>query len=652
MLLRAAFCLLLLCSPALAQQPTPAVTPAAQRYLDILLKRPQPGTLFDRFYAAWLEDGTAAELQQHLLTRAAKPDAKAADHLLLAIFHAHSGNDPAALTSYQTALRLDPANASAWVECSRIEARMLDFAAALASLDRAAAAKPEASLSLEITKLRGRALLRLGKSEEALALWKNLAASHPDDQDLHEEITDLFVDEGQFEAALESARALAERTRDPVAKITRQLRLADILQLAERRDEALATLDTALAATGADTWIEGDILTRLDHLFRMSDDLSGLEQHLASLIKTHPQRVTLAWQHTQNLAATGQNDEALQSARTLLQSNPGRRDLRDGFLDLLESLDSIPEAVEQAMLIVAQNPGDKELLIRLATLQHRAGDATAARTTLETFLAADAENESSHLRIARMLENWEDPPSKPDSPAAKAYLRLVTTFPQSISAQEAQAQYLHRNGRREEALAIWRLLAKTGSLEDLLRIVQALQARLESRTALDLLLSRESDFATQPRFLALLVQQAIANKEFDRALPWARARLRLMQDSDGVEAALKDIRFIVRGELAAPLLAELQAIPALPPGPLLPRHPARSQRQNRRSRKAAQCRAFLDLPQPAHPDLSGPHRLAQSRADTAAHARSSRRPHQRQPPKTRRSPPPRRAAGAGAQIPR
>ncbi len=418
--------LLLLGSVACAQTPAIAVPSSAQRYLDVIAKRPQPGTLFERFYTAWMEEGTAAELQQFLQSRADKADARPADHLLLAVFLAHSGNDSAALSAYTTALRLDPSNASAWIERSRIEARALDFTAALTSLDQAAAAKPEASLSLEITKLRGRALLRLGQSDEALALWKNLASAHADDDDLHEEIIDLFVDEGQFDAALESASALVLRTRDPIAKIMRQLRLTDILLLAERRDEALATLNTAFASTGADTWIEGDILARYDRLFRMSDDLSGLEQHLANLLKSHPQRVTLAWQHTLLLSALGQKDEALQSARALLQANPGRRDLREGFLGLLESVGLTQEAVQQAQFIISQNAGDKELLIRLATLQHLAKADPAALTTLDTFLAAAGTDESSHLRVARLLESWEEPPSKPESPAAKAYLRRAS----------------------------------------------------------------------------------------------------------------------------------------------------------------------------------------------------------------------------------
>lgn len=565
---RTVLCLLLLSVNSPAQTPAVVVPAPAQRYLDILIKRPQPGTIFERFYAAWLEESSTTELGAFLESRTKLPAAAAADHLLLAVFHSHRGDDRAALMAYEAALKLDPASTTAWIERSRLEARALDFAAALQSLDEAVKAKPDAASTMEIGKLRGRALLRLGKNEEALRTWKELAAAHAEDEDLSEELIDLLTDEGQYEAALEAAQALIKRSRDPVARTLRQLRLTDILLLAERRNEALKTLRETLAATGADSWVEGDVLGRISRVFRMSDDVAGFEKFMADLVKEHPQRVALAWQHTQLLGETGQKDAALKEARVLLQSNPGRRDLQEGFLDLLESLDLIKEAVEQAQTLTQQNAADKEMLVRLASLQHRAKDDAAAQSTLERFLNLAGAAEADHLRAARLLENWEDAPAKPGSPAAIAYARLVESFPASISAQEAQAHYLHRNGQRDAALAIWTRLAKSAALEDLLRITQALQARQESRTALDLLAPREQDFAQEPRFYALLVQLGIANKEVERALPWARKRLRLAKDAESIETAVKDILLVLRsdesGKLSSAVQQELQSEAASP----------------------------------------------------------------------------------------
>lgn len=554
---RAVLFLLLLGAAGHAEVTVPQ---AAQRYLDILKRRPQPGTIFERFHSAWLEEGTAAGLLEHLTTEAARPEATAADHLVLALCHAHRGDDAAALAAYEKALTLEPKNASAWVERSRLEARLLDFESSLKSLDQAAAAGPAEALALDIAKLKGRALVRLGRQEDALRVWKELVAAHAEDEELTEEVIDLFVDEGQLDAAIEASRALVGRSRDAVARTLRQLRLADILMIAERRDESLTVLDAALTATGTDTWIEGDVLGRIERVFRMTDDIAGLEKHLAKLLAAQPQRVNLAWQHALLLAATGQHQVALEAARALLQSNPGRNDLREGFLDLLDSLDQTQEAVAQAQALAAQNPQDKELLIRLATLQQRGNDLQGAVTTLENYVTVAGAAEPDLLRVARILESWEKPPAKADSPASKAYRRLVEAFPDSSSAKEVYAHYLHRSGRRDEALALWQTLAQSGTLEDLLRIAQALQSRLESRPALDLLLGREHEFGGQPRYLALLVQTAVANEEYERALPWALARLALMRSGEDIENALVPLRLILRyaGQFTSPLVEKLQ----------------------------------------------------------------------------------------------
>ncbi|WP_395745038.1 hypothetical protein [Prosthecobacter sp.] len=559
----AAFLFLLLPLSSLAE---PAIPPSVQKYLEVLRKRPEPGTIFERFYAAWMEEGSAASLLEHLSAQAARPGAAAADHLILALLHSHRGDDHEALTSYHAALQLDARNASAWLECARIEMRLLDFTSALASLEKAEAAGPTEALALDLARLKGRVLLRLERNDEALALWHEMVRKNGDHQDLIEEIIDWFADEAQYEAAIEAARALVKRTRDPLARTLRQLRLADILLMADRSDESLSVLDTAFAATGAETWIEADVLSRIDRVFRMTDDIEGLEKHLAELAHSNPQRVTLGWQHTLLLATTGHAGEALSAARTLLKANPGRRDLQDQFLDLLDSLNQPQEAVAQAQALSRQNPADKELLIRLAGLQQRAKDPAAASATLESYVTAAGVDEAALLRAARLQESWETSPAKGEPPAFKAYARLRSAFPESLSAQEACAHYLHRSGRREEALALWKSLAKNAAPEGLLRMAQALQARQEPRAALDILTAREAELSQQPRFLALLVQSALANEEFERALPWALARLRLMREADGIEDAMTPLRTLLQtthSARAPALMKELRQEAAL-----------------------------------------------------------------------------------------
>src|SRR5690606_20270902 len=127
---------------------------------------------------SWLDHGTLDGLEAHLRRRAEATGATASDSLLLAWFHAKRGDDNQALARFRKALDADPGNAEAWLEKAKAESRLLDFDTALADLDRALSAEPQEELRIEIAKLKGRLLSRSGRGEEAVAVWKALAAEH------------------------------------------------------------------------------------------------------------------------------------------------------------------------------------------------------------------------------------------------------------------------------------------------------------------------------------------------------------------------------------------------------------------------------------------------------------------------------------------
>ncbi len=109
----------------------------ALKYHSVLVKRPNSGYLFDRFFAAWLEGGSVEGLTMFLEERSAAAEAVTGDRLLLAFFHVKQGEDNKALEVFAKALEADPENAEAWLEKARAEARTLDFESALADLKKA-----------------------------------------------------------------------------------------------------------------------------------------------------------------------------------------------------------------------------------------------------------------------------------------------------------------------------------------------------------------------------------------------------------------------------------------------------------------------------------------------------------------------------------
>lgn len=506
----------------------------ARRYEDMLVKRPQPGVVFDRFMEAWLEEASLEDLAAHLRTQAQAPEAGAGRWLLLGLVQSRQGEDQEALKAFAEGLQREPGNGAIWLERARLEARLMDFDAALKSLDSAQANQAgDGKPAIEMAKLRGRILLRTGKPEEALQVWRKLVAAHPADEELAEEVIDMQLQEGLYAEAVDQTKELISRTRDAYAKVSRQLRLGDILLRASRRPEALNEFAAALEQAGQDTWIEGEPLAQIEQVFRREDNLSGLAAHLEELAAKHPQRVALQRQLARIHAETGAKDKALAIYKDLLARTPGQRELREGYLDLLQRFEQYSEAIAQTKLLLEQNGSDRELRVRLAELQQKAGDAKAAGAELDAYLGTAAA-EYDHLRVARLLEEWG---RKDDARAA--YASMAAAFPDSASALDAQAQFLYRIEEKEPALAIWRSLAAKGDQEQVLAVAQTLMARVEGQAAYDLLKSRAAEFEREPRYLAQLCMAALAVKASTEATPWALAWVKGSQNPDLLDEAVR-----------------------------------------------------------------------------------------------------------------
>ncbi len=541
--------------PLGAQQPPAKAT----RYLEMLRQKPQFGVVFERFLDAWYEESSAEELARHLASQAGKPDAKAGDHLLLALFKARQGAELEAVAAFQKGLALQPANASAWLELARLQVRILDFASALRSLEEALRQQPESALRIAIAKYRGSVLLRTGRPEDALAAWRKLLEENPDDEDLAEEVIDAQTDEGLYTEAVRTCTALIERTKEPYLKVTRRLRLAEIHLRAGNKKEALEQLAETLRQSGADTWLEGEALSRIERIFREEDNLTGLVAHLESLAASEPLRVVLKQHLARACTDAGDKDKALAVYRDLLERTPGKRSLREGYLDLLERLERYDDAIIQARELITQNPGDQELLLRLAALQQGSGDAKGASKTLDDYLSSKDAGEYEHLRVARLLEQWGL-----KSEARAVYERMVAALTGSVSVREAQAIFLHRIGDRDAAISIWKDLAAKGSEDEVINVAQALIARQEGTAALQVLTARVSEFGKDPRYLAPLLLASITSRQYAPAIPWALDRVRLTADTALLDDAIRQAMQVLAGAQATvSTLKELRAQPAL-----------------------------------------------------------------------------------------
>lgn len=546
------------------------------RYHNLLLKRPQSGPVLDRFIASWLETGTSESLLKFLQQRTASTE----DLLVLALAYEHEGLEQEALQAYAAALAKEPASAAAaWLQRARLEARLLSFDDALKSLEQSLSRKPDAKTAEEASKLKGRILMRVGRNADAIQVWQGLLAASPSDEELTEEIMDQQMAEGLFDEATALARKLVENTRDAAARVERQLLLGYILLRNGKQGDTLKVYDEALAQTGQDSWIEREVLAQIENVFRQGNDLSGLVTHLGVLQKTHPQRSGLQMQLARLQAEAGNSDKAFETYLDLLQRNPGKRDLREAYLDLLTRQEKYDEAIAQTRLLQEQNPTDRELHLRLASLHQKKRDIPAVKAAVETYLALPETGEYEHLRIARQLESWD---LKADAKAA--YETLVKAFPKSQPALDAQAHYLHRNGEPEAALQIWKALGqKSTSLDDLLAVSQSLTSRLEQDTACEVLRQHLPAYGKDDRFLAALVTATLTSRNrqapegtdlvklrierLSEAAPWVLERVLAARDASQVEEATHQAADLLgQAALVNDTVTQLKAKPQLQKG--------------------------------------------------------------------------------------
>ena len=512
----------------------------AMKYHSALLRRPNPGYLYDRFYNTWLDTSSQEELKAFLVKRADASNAEAADRLLLAFFYAKQGKDVEALQQFRVALQNYPDNAVTLYEMAIIEARTLDFESALKNLSKAAQTNPSAEEAIQIAQLQGKLLVRNRQVEEATKVWDELTANNPDDLGLMEDLIELQLAEGMYEPAVALSDKLIALTQDPSQKVIRSLRKGDILQRSGSRTKALEVYGNTLAQVGIDTWIEREILGQVEQLFRRDDDLTGLNEHLVKLEAANSKRVAIRKTHAKVLMELGKVDEAVEAFEKIVELTPGSRENREAFTSLLINADENERAVKQMESLVAQHSKDAELQVRLAVLCHKIDADEKAKAALDQFIVLSGNTEYGYLRAARLFEKIEDLDN-----AKNAYQNALKKFQNSDSVKEAWADFLFRSDSKDEAVKVWQALAKDADRAGLVRLARLVSVRKLNQVAMDMLLARYDEFKLDSLYLGQLCTEAIALKKFPEAVSWATERVRLAKTSGDVDTALPPAILII-----------------------------------------------------------------------------------------------------------
>ena len=481
----------------------------AIKYHNLLLKNADNKVLMDRFLEAWLDEQDRASLEDWLETgaKAGAAEGQAADVRVWARYLDHVGSEEKALEQYQVVLQLEPNDGETALAVARLQAASFDFVGALATLGE----REDAEAAL----LRGTYQYRLGNTEAALQLWRGLLEKSPEDRELREDLVRLLRQEGLGKEARELQQELIAMEDDPFQRALDQLELGALQSEGGLKDEALASYRKVLESSGGDSWLEREALHQLKDVFRRERDADGLRVYLSTLREEMPQRMALQKAFARQLVAAGEVEEGAEVFREVLGRMPGDDAQRLEFVELLAFAKKYQEAAEE-LQVVLKKGAKKELWLRLAELQEDFAkeEIPATLGEIEKLLGEDAGGVMEMARIYARFELDED--------ALRVLQAGREAYADSRKISEALAVHLVKLEREEEALKIWRGMAKGGGVEDAVRVAQSLQRQQLTEEAFALLGESREELGDTFGGLRLYCELALQEEEYE--LAWAGVR--------------------------------------------------------------------------------------------------------------------------------
>lgn len=518
-------------SPVQAQPANPSATAEldqqraiAERFLQVLLRRPRPGTALDRVYGYHIQAGTLDQLFDQLRERASAGGDDAAAHwMLLGLLQLQRGEDAAAAESLGKAEPLTD-DAMASYELGRALLLVGQTDAAAAALERSIERGPARNEALPVFTELGRIYGRAGQHEKAIAVWSKLEELFPGDQRVGEQIARTLADEGQPEVALERYLQLAKSTEasDSYRAVGFAISAAELKRRLGRDEEALQDLEQLLGRLRPGSWLHSDVRRRIEAGFLRDGDYSALADYYAQQLEQDPDDLDARMRFGRALSRAGRINESIETLEAAVERAPDDADVRLELINVLRGAGRYSDVAGQLRTLSQQNPENPDYYIQLGNAlleddstprDERRAAAAEVWQQLADRRAEDAVTTAQVADLMRRIENVDA--------AITLYRRAIDLAPNEPQFREYLGEYLHGLDRKEEALATWQSLAEGDrrNREALIRRAEVFNTFGYPEKALDsFAAAAELDpaFAERLRFAALLAQAQRFNEALDQ----------------------------------------------------------------------------------------------------------------------------------------
>ncbi len=491
----------------------------ADRFLDVLKKRPRQGTALDKVYGYHVGHGTLDAFATSLEQEAAqKNDGNL--WMVLGMAQMLRGQDALAAGSLEKAEKLMPNEPLVSYYLGKTQVLLGEVDRAAQSMQRAIDRKPPRADMLQIFKDLGRIFQRTGRNQDALNVWKQLETSFPGDQKIQEEIASILAEEGAREAALERYDALAKAHKDRSRQLEMSIRAAVLRAELGQRENALREFERVLQAVNPDSWLHRDVRRRIDEVFISSGDYDGLLTYYSKWIVAHPEDVDGMMRVGRMMSVQQRPVEAKEWFSKAIAKAPSQAEPRLALVEALVIERNFKVAVAEMEALSKIDPDNLDRLMRWGELvlsDTSASKPAAQKKAAEIWKQMLAKRGKDPVTVARVADLLRSAEQTED--AIEQYVVAIKLAESDSQYREYLGEYFHRLGRKDEAIATWNEIA-AGPRENrdnrvrLAEVYHTFGYAKEALAEMDRACKLKPTFGQRSRYAELLREA----KEFDVAL--------------------------------------------------------------------------------------------------------------------------------------
>ena len=457
---------------------------SAEKLLAALVRNARYGTTFDRVYAWHAERGVVVEFRRNLLRHAGlvvEEDAAAEQAgdasvptltippacaketalLLAAMLDLRHSEADAAVKLLQQVVQAQPDNPIAHWYLARAYSEREATVEAVASWERAIALRPGRADLLELYREYAGTLQRARRPDEALAVWMRLEQQFPADRRVREQIAAAMAQEGRWQEALDRYRQLADLSDDPEQRIPMQLQMSEMLLQLKQTDAAVELLSGLIPEVDPEGWLYRDIRGRIETVYRDTRDLAGLSRYYELWLQQQPEDVDVMSRLGSVLGLMGRPQESEAWLKKAVAAAPGDVSVREVLIEQLVRNGRIGQAILQYEFLADAGTATDDHRVAWGLLclgrPDQAPDQQRAEAVRvwEQLVAASPGDAAVLSRVAELMNR-----AGVTERARALYQQAMEAAPEQLQYREAFGEFLSRQQKKSEALAVWQGMAE------------------------------------------------------------------------------------------------------------------------------------------------------------------------------------------------